>query len=300
MPIAFTCPYCGAKKNVPDQYAGQSGPCAECGQMVTVPGAPMVTGPAKPAPPSSGGWWIVLAVLAVGAIALLACGGVLLALLVPAVTTSRGAARESMCQGHLKQIALALHNYHDTYKTFPAAYVPDENGRPMHSWRVAILPFLEQGHIFNQYNFNEPWDGPNNSQLAAMYPQIPVYRCPEDTLSGFDAPSYMAVVVPDGVFEGGKWNSIARITDGTSNTILVVEVTGANTHWMAPVDLDTQALNQMINSTRDGSGLSSNHPRGVNVAMADGAVITLTDATDLETLRKLVTKSDGAVVAIPQ
>jgi prepilin-type processing-associated H-X9-DG protein len=205
-----------------------------------------------------------------------------------------------MCKNNLKQIALALHNYHDTYRTLPAPYIADENGRPMHSWRVAILPFLDQQHIFNQYNFNEPWDGPNNSQLATMYPRLETLRCPEDTQSEFESPSYMAVVVPDGVFEGGKWNSFADVTDGTANTILVVEVTGATSHWMAPVDLDAEALNRMINAAHDGSGLASSHPGGVNVAMGDGSVITLTDATDMETLRRLVTKSDGNPVTLPQ
>jgi prepilin-type processing-associated H-X9-DG protein len=295
MPISFTCPHCGATKNVPDQYAGQTGPCADCGQTVTIPGKPAVA----PQSASSGALWVVIAVLAVGAIGLLACGGLLIALLVPAVSAGRGAARASMCQNNLKQIAIALHNYHDTYKTFPAAYVPDENGRPMHSWRVAILPFIEQQHIYDQYNFNEPWDGPNNSQLADMYPRLEVYHCPEDTPSTLNSPSYMAVVVPDGVFEGGKWNGIADIIDGTSNTILVVEVTGANTHWMAPVDLDGEALGRMINSAHDATGLASNHAQGVNVAMADGAVIRLTDAVDLETLRRLVTKSDGNAVMLP-
>jgi prepilin-type processing-associated H-X9-DG protein len=296
MPIAFTCPHCGAKKNVPDNYAGQTGPCAECGQVITIPGKPA---PAPAGRSSSSGIWVVLAVLGVGALGLLVCGGLLFALLMPAVTTARGAAKASMCQNNLKQIAIALHNYHDTYKTFPAPYIADENGRPMHSWRTAILPFMEQSHIFNQYNFNEPWDGPQNSQLAAMYPQLPVYRCPDDTAAGFDSPSYMAIVAPGGVFEDGKWNSIADITDGTSNTILVVEVSGATSHWMAPVDLDAEALNRMINSAQDGTGLASNHSQGVNVALADGSVVRLTETTDLETLRRLVTRSDGNPVMLP-
>jgi prepilin-type processing-associated H-X9-DG protein len=109
----------------------------------------------------------------------------------------------------------------------------------------------------------------------------------------------MAVVVPDGVFEEGKWNGFGNITDGSANTILVVEVTGATSHWMEPVDLDAEALNRMINSAHDGTGLASNHPDGVNVALADGSVIRLTEATDLETLRRLVTKSDGQPVMLP-
>jgi prepilin-type processing-associated H-X9-DG protein len=243
--------------------------------------------------------WVVIAVIAVGAVGLLVCGGAMVALLVPAVSAGRGAAQSAMCQNNLKQIVIALHNYHDTYNTFPAPYIADENGRPMHSWRVAILPFLEQQHIANQYDYNEPWDGPNNSQLAAAYPQLLVYRCPEDASSGYESPSYMAVVVPDGVFEEGKWNAMTDISDGTANTILVVEVTGATHHWMAPVDLDEEALNRMINAAHDGAGLASNHPSGVNVALADGSVIRLTEATDLETLRNLVTKSDGIPVTLP-
>ena len=72
----------------------------------------------------------------------------------------------SDCQGRLRQIALALQCYHDVYKSFPPAYVADETGKPMHSWRVLILPFLEQKALYDQYRFDEPWDGPNNGKLA--------------------------------------------------------------------------------------------------------------------------------------
>ena len=299
MPIPFICPHCGASKTVADQYAGQTGPCAECGQPVTIPGKPMAAPPSKPA--SSSTWPVVFVVLAVAAVGLVACGGILLALLLPAVQAGREAARRVACQNNLKQIALALHNYHDTYRTFPAAYVPDEDGRPMHSWRVAILPFVEQGPLYEQYDFSEPWDGPNNSQLAATYPNMPIYRCPSEMENspGAGSPSYMVIVAPDGIFEGGKWNDLGEVADGASNTLLVVEVVGATSHWMEPVDLDVNALNKMINAAQDGTGLGSNHSGGVNVAFADGSVRFLSNATDLEMLRRLVTKSDGETVALP-
>ena len=101
---------------------------------------------------------------------------ILVALLLPAVQQAREAARRTQCKNNLKQIGIALHSYHDVYKTFPPAYIPDEDGKPMHSWRVLILPFIEQQALYEQYDFNEPWDGPNNSQLANVV--ISVYQCP--------------------------------------------------------------------------------------------------------------------------
>ena len=74
------------------------------------------------------------------------------------------------CSNSLKNISLALQNYHDTYRTFPAAYVPDKDGEPMHSWRVLILPYIEERNLYDKYDFTEPWDGPNNSKLLADMP----------------------------------------------------------------------------------------------------------------------------------
>ena len=91
---------------------------------------------------------------------------------------AREAARRSQCANNLKQIALAMHNYHDVFKSFPPAVITDKNGRPMHSWRVAILPFIEQAALYKNYKFDEPWDGPNNRNLDNI--AIPVFRCPSD------------------------------------------------------------------------------------------------------------------------
>src|SRR6056297_1698819 len=106
---------------------------------------------------------------------------ILVALLLPGVRTTRGTARRSACKNNLKQIGLALHNYHDTYGSLPPAYTVDEQGRKLHSWRTLILPFLEEQALYEQIDLSQPWDSPAN---AAAFETIPiVYRCPE-----FDGP----------------------------------------------------------------------------------------------------------------
>jgi len=94
------------------------------------------------------------------------CVAGLLAVLIPAVRQAREAARASQCICNLCQIKLALQNYHSTYGSFPPAYVADATGKPMHSWRVLILPFLEQDSLYNAYSMAEPWDGPEQQEVA--------------------------------------------------------------------------------------------------------------------------------------
>src|SRR5262249_13538594 len=85
---------------------------------------------------------------------------------VPKVQHAREAARSLQCMGHLNQLHVAFHNYHDTYGCFPPAYVADANGKPIHSWRVLMLPFIDEVHLYEKYRFDEPWNGPNNRRLA--------------------------------------------------------------------------------------------------------------------------------------
>ncbi len=130
----------------------------------------------------------------------------------------------------MKQFGLALHNYHDKFGCFPPAYVADATGRPMHSWRVLILPFMEEAALYQQYRFDEPWDGPNNSKLANRIPEV--YRCPtyersHDRLK-LSAPhlalmtNYVAVVGVGTAFDGSASVGVRDIEDGTSNTVLVI------------------------------------------------------------------------------
>ncbi len=111
----------------------------------------------RPKTGSGRGFWPIksLAVLAILAL--------LIAFLLPATRSSRGAARRAQCTNNLKQIALALHNYEQAYKSFPPAYTVDANGRPLHSWRTLILPFLEQESLYRAIDLSKPWNDPANA-----------------------------------------------------------------------------------------------------------------------------------------
>lgn len=121
--------------------------------------------------------------------------GVLVALLLPAVQAAREAARRTQCKNNLKQIAIAIHNYHDTMRLFPPGYISSNPGIPNNTswcrsggvqrapWTVLILPYTEQSNLHSQFNFNVAFqnasnqmDGPNDAVLVPM----PMYQCPSD------------------------------------------------------------------------------------------------------------------------
>ncbi len=295
MPISFTCPHCGLETNVADQYAGQSGPCSGCGQTMTVPalaGAAPFAAPVAPAKsPTSVGFIVLIVVLVFGAILL--CLGGPIALLLPAVQAAREAARRSQCSNNLKQIGLAMHKYHDAYGSFPPAFIPDEDGRPMHSWRVLILPYLEQGYLYEQYNFDEPWDSPAN--LALTVPMPNVFQCPSSLdPSDLGETSYAVIQGPGALFDGPDAFKLRDVTDGTSNTIMVVEVAGAGIQWTEPRDIELRHFALPINGTS--GGIQSEHPGGVNVVIADGSVRFLAETIDPTVLGALITKDGGETV----
>ena len=101
---------------------------------------------------------------------------ILIALLLPAVQQAREAARRTQCKNNLHQLGLALHNYHDEYQCFPPAYTVDPDGKPLHSWRTLILPYLEHGPLYATIDLSKPWDDPANK--AAYATNIQAYRCP--------------------------------------------------------------------------------------------------------------------------
>ena len=240
---------------------------------------------------------LVLPVLCIG----LAMG--IISLLLPFGGRHPGAARRMYCSNHLKQIALALHNYHDTYKRFPPAVTYDEDGRAMHSWRVLILPYLEQQALYEAYDMSEPWNGPSNSKLVAQMP--PVFRCPSVPKADVESRTNYVAISSGGRADGKlrlqtAWSddaprSFRDLIDGSSNIILVVESSSDPVVWTEPRDLRYETLPIAINH-ETGVGLSSHHPGGCQVALADGSVRFVAETIPAETLRKLLLCNDGEPV----
>ena len=289
MPIPFTCPHCGKASTVDDRFAGQSGPCGACGKPITVPFP--VGGYGPPTKSSGTGMGLIIGILA----AVLVAGGcviaVLVALLLPAVQAARGAARRSQSSNNLKQIGLALHTYHDTYKQLPPPYVADKDGKPLYSWRVLILPFMEQNNIYQMWDKEKAWDSPEN--LALSNTIIPSYRSPADT-GPATGTNYFVVVGPDTMFPPDKAISFNDVTDGLSNTIFVIETSGISGNWAAPIDPKLENLSLQLGN---GPGqIQTMYPNGTNILMADGSVKFIVQTLNSETLRRVLLRNDGQAV----
>jgi len=286
MPIAFTCPHCGHQTNVADQYAGMSGPCAQCGQTVTMPGA------AWNAPPSGrrSTSTVLIVLLVVCGAAVIGCG-LLAGLLLPAVQSARAAARRVQCSNNLRVIGLAMLQYESQYGSLPPAFVADKNGKPMHSWRVLILPFLERMDLYKRYNFDEPWDGPTNRKLLGQMP--PQYHCiSSDVPFEKRLTSYVVVVGKNTAFPGAKARELSELADGPARTLLVVEACHTGINWMEPRDLDLDAMNLRIND-RDRPGIGSTHREGANAVFADGHIEMLPVNMPAAKLKSLADADDG-------
>ncbi len=205
--------------------------------------------------------------------------------------------RRSQCKNNLKQIALALYNYHDLYGSLPPAFVADASGRPMHSWRVLLLPFLDHAPLYNRYRFDEPWDGPNNKKLADTI--LAIYNCPSDDHGGTGTPStmtnYVAIVGSETAWPESGTTTFKDFSDGVPNTLLVVEVANSGIHWMEPRDLHLLQMAPTINA-KSGQGISSRHTGGANVLAADGSTRFIPDRLSAEDLRAWLT-AHGADVA---
>jgi prepilin-type processing-associated H-X9-DG protein len=223
--------------------------------------------------------------------ALVVCGGIALVFLYPAVSTPREAPRRSQCKNNLKQIGLALHNYHDVYGSFPPAYVADASGKPMHSWRVLLLPYLDQEPLYREYDFSEPWDGPNNSRLLDRMP--PVYSCPSHAApTGNTSTSYVAAYGEHCIFRGSEPVKISAVLDGLSNTLMVGETAGAGIPWMKPEDIDIAVHPDL----GDSAGFSSDHSGGVHFLLGDGSVRFIVLSITPQTLEALFTCDGGEAV----
>ncbi len=209
--------------------------------------------------------------------------GVLMGLLLPAVQSARSVARRMSSANNLKQIGLAMHNHHAAYRSFPGNIV-SEDGKPLLSWRVAILPFIDQLPLYQQFHLDEPWDSEHNIKLIDKMPAFYVH--PELQTK----PNTTVYQRPRGkemIMSSDKGLRFRDILDGTSNTILTVETLPAEAvEWTKPADLK-------VDLSKPKLGMCDGTRNGFNALIADGSVLFLSTNIDPEVLKSLLTRAGG-------
>ncbi len=208
----------------------------------------------------------------------------------PMIATARQQAFRSGTVNNMKQILLACHNYYEVFKKLPSDSY-DANGKPLLSWRVHILPFIEQDALHQQFHLDEPWDSEHNLKLANMIPVQYVSPSSDSQLAAQGKTRYekpLGEGLPGSV-EGDL--TFREITDGTSNTIAIVEASAADAViWTRPDDLEIDMKFPL-------ESLAPGESEGFNAARYDGSVryMPKKDLTDV-ILKALLTHQGGEVV----
>jgi hypothetical protein len=285
MSFDFRCPHCGSMTNIEEKYIGMTGPCAQCGKTITIHRPESVLPPSNPILPASPRKTnkILIILLAVVFLVALAGGGVLTSLWI----SGHKANQRIICLNNQKEIALAIISYESEKGHFPPAYTVDKDGKPIHSWRVLILPHLNRMDLYNQYRMDEPWNSPHNLRLSDKMPRV--YHCPADTDSP-NCTSYAMLVGPHAVFSDPKHprsSSFISSKDGTSETLLLVEAADAKINWLEPHDLNVEAMAFKINA--GSKEITSHHAGGAAVSFCDGHCAFLRTDIKPETLKALTT-----------
>lgn len=214
----------------------------------------------------------------------MAHAGIMVGLLLPAVQAAREAARRVQSSNNLKQIVVAAHNYADVHRVFPNGGEPSTNSKSKLSWRVQLLPFIEQAPLYEQFHHDEPWDSAHNIKLLDRMPAI--YKHPRST-APVGMTVYQMSVGENLAGEAGKQLSLRDFTDGTSNTIFAVETTDeAAVPWTKPED---------INPALKPEGLRMSAGNFL-VALTDGSVRSFPVSIAPEQLRAMLTRNGGEIV----
>lgn len=228
-------------------------------------------------------------------------GGLLLAaVFLPLVDFgARSAAREMSrrmaCTNNLKTIGMAMLDYEQDNRCFPPAYITDAKGRPLYSWRVLILPYMEHDDLYKRVWLDESWDSPHNRSVLQDEAVARLFQCPSAENSK-DETSYVMIVGPNSISDGPHSMRFPDMKDGSSNIILIAEIKNSGIHWAEPCDLNFDEMSLRINAP-DSKGIGSYHPGMAGVCLADGHVQFFGDGFDPMILKSLTTISGGEDVS---
>ena len=193
------------------------------------------------------------------------------------------------CTENARAVALAVLNYANEYQQFPPAYVCDSAGRPLYSWRVLILPFLEEAGLHKEFHLDEPWDSPHNLTLLEKCPKI--FQCPAlefDPAKG--ETTYAMIVGPDAISNGPKSIAVDGFSRPQENIILIAE-SNRRIPWTAPKDIPVESLQfgliEPNEETIDTPGIAASHGGSTVVVFAGGNTETLSSSVSSQLLFNL-------------
>jgi hypothetical protein len=189
---------------------------------------------------------------------------------------------------NLKEIGLAMHKFHDAHGHFPPAALTDSAGEPLLSWRVAILPYLGYGDLYKRFKSDEPWDGPFNRKLLSEMPEV--YTPVDPGTKPKHETFYRGFIGGGAFFEGDEGIKIVDITDGTVNTLMLVEA-AEPIAWTKPEELP-------LEDGRSLPGLGGQFEDGFHALTCDGWVHFLDKKIDADLLRWAIARDDGEVIKL--
>lgn len=282
MTFNFICPFCHSRIRVDDRFAGLSGPCAECGKHVTMPGKPKASAENQATAKNVASFPTSLtkrptrSVSMVGAfitIAIVACFAALaIILLLPSARVAIQVRQRTMGLSNAKLIADALNSYQRSYGSYPTPTVVDASGKPLYSWRVLILPQLGYTSLYNDFQLDQTWDSPTNSSLVSRMPSE--FACPiNPTALAMHETNFALIIGPGTMFPPGKTVDPNAMTDAPAETLLLVETKDGVATWTQPADLNI-SFGVKLGKTpmRD---IGGNYPDCAVAVMVDGTAVAI-------------------------